>query len=346
MKAAELTNIREIHIVERSMPKIGKSGDVRIRVKAIGVCGSDVHYYTTGRIGDQVVQFPWITGHETAGIIDEIGKDVKGFKKGDRIALDPSIPCGTCDQCGKGRFHTCRNQRFLGCPGQIEGSLAEYIVMPAGTCYRIPDTLTYEDAVLSEPLSIGMYAVSLSGIRKGMSAAVFGTGPIGLSILLALKAEGIGPVYCIEPLEYRRKIARKEGAAWTGSPEDADAVLEAIQRGDTGPQADYVFECCGQQRALDQGILLCSPGGNIMIVGIPEFDDYRFAAHTARRQELSIRSVRRQNNFVQPAIDAIAAKTIQPRFMVTHHFSLEEAGFAFQLLEGYRDGVIKAIIHM
>ncbi len=344
MKAAELTNIREIYIEDRPVPKIHASGDVRIRVKTVGVCGSDVHYYTTGRIGDQIVEFPWVVGHEMAGIIDETGPDISPLKKGDRIALDPSIPCGKCDQCKLGRFHTCRDQRFLGCPGQIEGCLAEYIVIPGDSCYPIPDGLSFEEAVLSEPLSIGMYAVHLSGIRKGMRAAVFGAGPIGLSVLLSLKAKGIETVYCVEPLAYRRDMALQQGASRTLSPDEADDKLLKIKQ--NKPEFDCIFECCGEQRAIDQAMELCTPGGDLMIVGIPEFDRYAFDAHIARRRELNFRNVRRQNNFVQPALDAIASGSIQPQDMATHHFSLNEVKDAFDLIEGYKDGVLKAIIHM
>ena len=341
MKAAELTNIGEICLSDRPVPKIKNPRDVRIRIQAVGICGSDVHYYSSGRIGDQIVEYPWVVGHETAGIVDETGPEVSILKKGDRIAVDPSVPCGTCDQCAAGRYHTCRDQVFLGCPGQIEGCLAEYIVMPEFSCYPLPDTLSFEDAVLTEPLSIGMYAVRLSGIHSGQTAAIFGAGPIGLSVLLAALTKGIHVRYCVDPLRYRAAAAGDRGASWTGGPGAMDKLITGELQ-----DVDIAFECCGEQEALDQALEVCKPGGALMIVGIPEFERYSFDAHTARRKELAFRNVRRQNNCVRPAIDAVADGSIRPGFMATHHFSLDEVQYAFDLVRDYKDGVIKTIIHM
>mgnify|MGYP001825608646 FL=1 len=140
-------------------PALLNDRDVRIKMKTLGVCGSDIHYYVSGKIGSQVVEYPFTVGHEGAGEVVEIGKAVSRVKPGDRIAIEPAMPCWECDQCRSGRPHTCRKLRFLGCPGQAEGSLSEYIVMPETSCFKIPDHMSYDEAAISEPLAIGLYAV-------------------------------------------------------------------------------------------------------------------------------------------------------------------------------------------
>ncbi len=207
MKAALLTGIRRLEIGEVPRPAIARDTDVLLRVREVGLCGSDVHYYTTGRIGTQVVKYPFPVGHETSATVEEVGRAVRRVKPGDRVAIEPSISCGRCDQCLAGRLHTCRKTRFLGCPGQIEGSLCEWLVMPEECCYPVPDSLTLEQATLVEPLSIGIYATRLGGELRGRSAAVLGFGPIGISVFLPAREAGTKDVFGTEP------IAARDGAA-------------------------------------------------------------------------------------------------------------------------------------
>ncbi len=162
MKAMMLTGIRQMELKEVSTPAILNERDVLIKMKTLGVCGSDIHYYVSGKIGSQVVQYPFTVGHEGAGEVEAVGKGVSMVKPGDRIAIEPAMPCWECDQCQAGRPHTCRNLRFLGCPGQAEGSLSEYIVMPETSCFKIADEMSYDEAAISEPLAIGLYAVKQS----------------------------------------------------------------------------------------------------------------------------------------------------------------------------------------
>ena len=162
MRAALLAGTRQFEIRQVPEPKISKDTDVLIRIKTVGVCGSDIHYYTTGRIGSQIIQFPFIVGHEAAGIVEQTGKRVTRVKPGQRIAIDPAVYCGHCDQCRAGRENTCRELLFLGCPKQLDGALCEHIVLPEICCFPIKDTTTFEQATLSEPLAIAVYAVERS----------------------------------------------------------------------------------------------------------------------------------------------------------------------------------------
>lgn len=184
MKAMQLTGIQQIRMFELPDPFIANDTDVLIKMKTIGVCGTDVHYYKQGKIGSQVIQFPFALGHEGAGQVVAVGEAVKHIKMGQRIAIEPAMPCGECDQCLVVRPHTCRKLKFLGCPGQAERCLSEYIIMPESSCIPISDKLSYDQAAISEPLAIGVYAVKQSIPMKGAKIGILGFGPIGMSVLL------------------------------------------------------------------------------------------------------------------------------------------------------------------
>ncbi len=344
MKSAFLTGIRQMEIRETRQPELADPHGVLLRIDVVGVCGSDVHYYTTGRIGSLVVKYPDTTGHECAGTVVATGQEVTELRVGQRVAVDPLITCGHCDQCLSGREHTCRNQAFLGCPGQAPGALAEYLVMPERSCYPIPDSMTMVQAAVVEPLSIGLYAQRMAGMQPGAKIAILGSGPIGLCVLLSSLAACDCKVYVTDLLDERLAVARRCGAAWTGNPRKTDIVREIRAVEKLG--VDFVFECAGQQETLDQSIELLKPGGTVLMIGIPELDRVSFAIHTSRRKELQLRSVRRQNQCVTPAIELVSKGTINIDQLVTHHFPLEETKKAFDLLADYRDGVIKAIVHV
>ena len=190
MKAAQLTGIRRFEIREVPDPRIVRDNDVLVRVNCVGVCGSDVHYFTDGRIGTQVVEFPFTIGHEAAGTVERIGRAVRQLKPGDRVAVDPTDFCGECDQCRAGRPNTCRRLKFLGCPGQLEGAMSELLVLPEHCCFRLAPGMTFEQAALSEPLGIAVYAVERTLPGPGATVGILGLGPIGLSVFHVLRAYG------------------------------------------------------------------------------------------------------------------------------------------------------------
>jgi L-iditol 2-dehydrogenase len=341
MKAMTLAGIRKTEIAEKPVPGLQNPTDVLLRIIRVGICGSDLHYYTQGRIGDQIVRFPFSIGHECSAVVADVGKQVTRFKPGDAVVVDPSVSCGVCDQCQLGHFHTCRKVRFLGCPGQLEGCLGDFLVMPEDCCYSA-DGLTADQAALVEPLTIGNYAVQLSGSLQGKKIGILGSGPIGLSVLLSAQVSGASAIYVTDRLDYRLEVARQQGATWTGNPDRTDIVREIIRQEPL--ELDVVFECCGQQTALDQAAELCKPMGKLVIVGIPETDRVSFAVHDARRKGLTHINVRRQNECIDTIIDLIHTGRIKPEFMITHRFSLDQVGTAFELLADYRDGIIKAIV--
>jgi L-iditol 2-dehydrogenase len=344
MQAAFLTGIGRIEMRQAPEPRLTRPGDVRLAVAAVGICGSDTHYYRVGGIGAQAVRFPWIVGHECAGRVVEVGAEVKHLKVGQRVAVDPLISCGQCDQCRAGREHTCRNQNFLGSPGQAPGALSEYLVMPAKCCYALPDSMSVAEAVMVEPFAIALYAQRMARAHPGAKIAILGSGPIGLCVLLALRAAGKYTIYATDLVAERLEVARRCGADWVGNPRREDIVATLSRLEPLG--MDFVFECAGQQETLDQAAELLKPGGTLLIVGIPEQERVSFSISLLRRKELRLENVRRQNQCTAPAIELVARGAVNVEPLVTHHFPLAETPAAFDLVAGYRDGVVKALIHL
>lgn len=337
-----LTGIRQMELLELPMPQISADTDVLIRMKVVGVCGSDVHYYTNGKIGSQVVQYPFPVGHEGAGEVVAVGSAVTRVKPGDRIAIEPAMPCGECDQCKVGRPHTCRKLRFLGCPGQADGCLTEFVVMPEDSCFPVADHLSYTDAAISEPMAIGLYAVNHSIPLKGATIGILGFGPIGMSVLLAARAKGGEKFFVTDLVPERLKLAGECGALYTGSPEKTDVVAEVKAKEPL--LLDVVFECCGKQEAIDQAVEMLKPGGKLMVIGIPEFSRWSFAVDQSRHKELCIQNVRRQNHSLEETLELLESGKIDVSKMHTHRFPLARTKEAFDLVTEYRDGVMKAMI--
>ena len=343
MKAMALTGIRQMQTQDVPDPVINLDKDVVIQVAAVGVCGSDIHYYTTGRIGSMIVEYPFVVGHEAAGTVVEVGKGVRNLKPGDRIAIDPAMPCGQCDQCLAGRAHTCRNNHFLGCPGQAEGCLSEYVTVPEESCFPLKPTTSFHQGVLSEPIAIAVYAAKLAGKLDGARVGILGAGPIGASVLLAIRHAGAQEVYVTDKIDARLDMARGLGADWTGNPDAEDVVGEIVEREPL--LLDYVFECCGKQEAVDQAVELLKPGGKLMMVGIPEFERVSLHIHTVRRHEICFQNVRRQNECTQLALDMIQAGELDVGPLVTHQYDFAETKSAFDSVAAYEDGVMKAMIN-
>jgi L-iditol 2-dehydrogenase len=342
MKAMVLTGIRAMEMREVPDPALRAPNDVRVKIRAVGVCGSDVHYYTTGRIGSQVVSYPFTVGHECAGEVVEVGPAVRSLKIGDRVAIEPAMTCGECDQCRAGRPNTCRKTIFLGCPGQAEGSLSEYIVMPEPNCLPIRPATTMEQGTISEPLAIGVYALRQSIPIKGATIGILGMGPIGWSVMLPAQHEGAARLYVTDKVPERCELARRGGATWVGNPDKEDVVARILEQEPLG--LDVVFECCGMQDALDNCIDVLKPGGKLMLIGIPELDRISFVIDKMRRKEITLVNVRRQRFCVEPALELIEHHKINVDQMITHRFPFEQTKEAFDLLTRYGDGVLKAMI--
>jgi L-iditol 2-dehydrogenase len=342
MRAAFLTGVRAIEIRETPAPRIVRDDDVIVRSRAVGVCGSDLHYYLSDRVGADKVSYPFIPGHECAGIVEEVGQGVARVKTGDAVVIEPAVSCGACDQCRTGRPHTCRKLLFLGHYGELTGGMAEFVLAPERNCVPLPAKMTVVQGALAEPLSIALYAAGLGGSLRNKAVGVLGAGPIGLCLIMALKADGSGPVYATEKVAARLEAAAKSGADWTGDPDREDIVAEIRARESLG--LDLVFEVCGEQSALDQGVALLKPGGTLVVVGIPLEPRVSFDSSFVRRREIRVQNVRRQNKCLERAVGLIHTGRVKPDFLATHFFKLDQAREAYELAAARRDGVLKAIV--
>lgn len=331
-----------MQVFDVETPVISHERDVLIRVQAVGVCGSDVHYYKHGRIGSQVVDYPFTVGHECSGVVETTGPMVTQYRCGDRVAVDCAVSCGACDQCRMGRANTCRQIRFSSCPGQGEGCLSEYFVIPEENCFHVPDNITLEQAAFSEPFSCGLYAVDRAMPLEGARVGIFGCGPIGLSALIAARVRGAEQVYVTEPLEYRRGRALELGAAWAGDPHGNNVAAAILEKEPLG--LDVVFECCGDNSALDQALEVLRPGGELVIIGIPQDQKISLNLDTLRVKEITVRTIRRQVDRTAGALRMMQRGYADVEPLITHRFAFEDAREAFELVSGYKDDVIKAMI--
>jgi len=342
MKALALTGLKKLEFVEVPTPKITNDTDVLLKIAAVGVCGSDVHYYETGKVGAQVVTYPYRIGHECSAIVAQVGKAVKNVKVGDKVVVEPAVSCHKCDQCKMGRENTCRNLTFLGTPGQGDGCLCEYMVMPQESCLVINDKLTLIQAALCEPFTIGLYAAKQGHGPYSDKIAILGSGPIGLSCMTAARIKGTKKIYMTDKINSRLAIAKKHGADWTGNPDESDIVKQINKLEPLG--VDTVYECAGQQSTIDEALQILRPGGKLVLVGIPRESTMSFCIDYARRKEITIVNIRRQNRTTEESIELIAAKKVNIDFMVTHRFAFKDGIKAFELVAGYKDGVVKAMI--
>ena len=343
MQAVYLTEPGRFALREIADPEIRAPYEVRLKMQAVGICGSDLHYYRTGRIGNAVLGDPWIIGHECAGVVESIGAEVKGLAPGDRVAVDPLIACGNCDQCRSGRVNTCRRQHFLGSPGQQQGCMCQLLVMPAACCVPVSPELSVGAAVMVEPLAIALHAQRLYGSVEGKAIGILGAGPIGLCMLGVARLAGAEATAITERLPERLEMARGLGATSLHRVGRSDVVREILALHPAG--LDAVFECTGEQSAIDQAAEMLAPGGALMILGIPEIDRISFEMSVIRRKELRLGNVRRQNGCTEDAVAILGSKRLALDPIITHHFDARESQHAFDVAANYREGVGKALVH-
>jgi L-iditol 2-dehydrogenase len=344
MKAAVLTGVRAVEVRDVPRPSIKAEDDVLLRTAVAGLCGSDLHYFVSDNVGGERVKYPAIVGHECTAVVEAVGRRVERVRPGDRVAVEPAISCGTCDQCRAGRMNTCRTIGFLGHPGEKDGCLAESFIMPERNCYRLPQGLTMTEGMLAEPLSIALHALQLAGESTGRHVAVLGAGPIGLCLILAARAAAVPEVWATDKVEARVAASRRAGAAWAGNPDREDIVKTILTERPLG--LDSVFDCSGDPAAIDQAVELVKPGGRIFLIGIPMVERVALKLRTLRRKEIALQNVRRQNKCLEKALAHILEKRIDAAWLATHTFKLDEAALAFATAADRTDGVLKAAIRI
>jgi L-iditol 2-dehydrogenase len=342
MKAAYLTGARKVEICDIGKPLIKNDDDVLLKTAVAGLCGSDLHYFVVDRVGTEAVPYPAIVGHECSAVVEAVGPAVKRFRTGNRVAVEPSISCGECDQCLAGRPHTCRKISFLGHPGERDGCLAEYFVMPERNLFPVPETMTMSEAMLIEPLSIALHARALARGMLGPAIGVLGSGPIGLLLIQAIKTEGYGKIYASDRSEARVAAAIKAGAAWSGNPGTMDVAAEIMKQEPLG--LDAVFEVSGDPEAIEQAVEMVKPGGWIFQIGIPLCERVSYPIAKLRRKEIGLLNVRRQNRCLERALLLVETKHLEVAWLATHGFKIEDAAKAFATAADRTDGVLKASI--
>lgn len=343
MQVSKLYGVRDVRIEEAPIPEPGPE-EVLLKIASVGTCGSDVHYYLEGGIGDAVVTDPITMGHEFSAWIAGFGADVEGLEVGQLVAVEPAIPCGVCEYCQHGHPNICPNVRFCGTP-PIDGVFAEYAVMPAENCFVLPEGFTPDEGALLEPLGIGIHTVDLAHLKAGQTVAVLGAGPVGLLTAAMTRVAGASEVYMTEPLPFRRDFALEYCADAVYNPDEED-VVAAIMDATNGRGVDVAFEAAGARETPDQAARVARPGGKVVVVGIPSDDQMLMTASQVRRKGLTIKLVRRMKHTYPRAIRMVQYGMIDIAALATHHFSLAQIEEAFELVAGYKDGVLRAMIRV
>jgi len=331
MKSVRLHGTGNLQIHDDPIP-VTRDGEKLVRIRSVGVCGSDLHWFAEGSIGDAKLSRPLVLGHEFAGETED----------GQRVAVDPAIPCGHCEFCELGHPNLCDNMIFAG-HGEYDGALREYASFPTRCLFPIPDSLSYADGAMLEPLGVAIHTVDLGKLAAGMNVGVFGCGPIGLMIIQMARLSGAANIFATDKLLHRVEAAKQFGADQAYLVED-NSQLSEIRAATQGRGVDVSFEAAGAQDAVDDAVAAVRPGGKVILAGIPDDDRTSFSAATARRKGLTIKLVRRMKHTYPRAIELVSKGLIDVSSIVTHRFPLAQADEAFRVAER-REG-LKIIIEV
>lgn len=343
MRAMLVYGPRDVRAGEMPKPVPGP-GEVLVRVKAVGICGSDVHNYLYGEIGGAVIEQPLVVGHESAGVIEALGPGVRGLQVGMRVAVDPSVSCGHCEFCIEGDPHVCPHNRFFGVY-PTHGAFREYLAHPADLVFPLPEGMSFDEGALLEPMGIASYVAGLAGIRLGDRVAILGAGPIGLLSLQMVRLAGAAEVIATDLVPERLEAALRMGAnrVWSAAGED---VVARIMDHTRGRGVDVVIEAAGSPETVEQAMELAKPCGTVVLVGIPPEDRVSFRPSVPRRKGLTVKFDRRMKHTYPRCISLVQAGRVDLKPLATHHFPLERLQDAFELVIARKDGVLKAIVEV
>ncbi len=342
MTAARLYGPKDMRIDQVPHPGPPGPNEVLLRVTATGICGSDLHSYQDGRIGDTQVEAPLVLGHEFGGVIEAIGPgeslggDFAPLSVGMRVAVDPAQPCGRCEMCEKGHPNLCWRLHFCGLFPD-DGSFRQWMHVPAHTCFAVPDEIDDAEAALLEPLGVALHATDLAKIQVADSVAILGAGPIGLSILQLVKLSGADPIFVVDQFPWRLALAESYGALPINF-RDEDAVA-AVRRATQDRGVDVAIEAAWSNESIQQTADMARLGGRLVIVGIPGNDQFHIKHSTARRKGLTIRMARRMKHVYPRAIHLAERGLVDLTGMISHRFPLERTPEAFALNDAYQDNV-------
>lgn len=316
--------------------------EVLIKVEAVGICGSDVHYYQHGRIGDFVVEGDFILGHECAGEVAEIGSGVKRLKVGDRVALEPGKTCGKCEFCKTGRYNLCPDVEFFATP-PYHGVFCNYVAHPEDMCFKLPENVSNVEGALVEPLAVGLHAANQGGVKLGDTVVIYGSGCIGLVSLLSSKAMGASKIILVDVLDNRLKTALKLGATHVINPKEAD-VVKTVAEITERKGADVVIDTAAAEVTVKQTVDVLKIGGTIVLVGMTVNDEVSFNFMKLMGKEGTLKTIFRYRNLYPVAINAIASGVINVKDIVSHEFDFENTKEAFDFVVNNAQDVVKAVI--
>lgn len=351
MKCAVLHGIGDVRIEERPVPTLGP-GEVLIKIMRVGVCGSDVHYFTHGRIGDFVVNAPLVLGHESAGIVADTGPGTRKFNPGDRVAIEPGAPCRKCFYCRSGCYNLCPDIAFMATP-PVDGAFCEYVAWPEDFVFALPDALSFEDGAMMEPLVCGLWAVHRGAVQTGDCVAVFGSGPIGLLTLQAAKIAGAAILIAVDIDDFRLDFARSVGATHTVNDQNGDALERVFEisrqvRPDfpecTG--VDVAFETAGAVPTTRNTLAATRRGGTAVLVGLPPEAMVELDIVGAAGKEIDIRGMFRYANQYPIGIALAARDRVDVRSLVTHRYPLEKVGDALAFADAHKSVSMKVMIEV
>ena len=313
MRVARLHGAHDVRLGDEPPPE-PRAGECLVRVEAVGICGSDLHWFEEGAIGDSRLVAPLVVGHEFAGVVEA------GPLAGRRVAVDPAIPCERCELCREGHPNLCPDVRFAG-HGSWDGALREYLSWPTHRLHPLPESLDGVDGALLEPLGVAIHAVDLGHVEVGARVAVVGCGPIGLLLAQVCTAAGATVTLAVDPLEHRRDAARRAAAERAIAPDEIGTW--------DGPEVDVAFEAAGTDEAVDLALRVARPGARVVLAGIPAGDHTTFSASVARRKGITLVLVRRMKDVYPRALRLVAGGGIDLRSLVTHRFPLDRVAEAF-----------------
>lgn len=341
MKTAVMTDLQKVEIQERPIPTPAEN-EVLVKVEYVGICGSDLHYYESGRIGDFIVEPPFVLGHEAGGTVVEIGSNVKNLKPGDRVALEPGKTCGHCEFCKQGKYNLCKDVIFFATP-PVDGVFQEYVAHEAGLCFKLPENVSTMEGALIEPLAVGMHAARQGNAHLGQTAVVTGAGCIGLVTLLSLKAMGVSKVIVVDVMEKRLQKALELGADAVINGKDEDTVTRILELTDKRG-FDLGIETAGSQITASQLIKSAKKGATIVFVGYSASGEMTLPIGTALDKELTFKTVFRYRNIYPMAIEAVASGKIKIRDIVTNYFELDDIQTALDSCVANKADIVKGVI--
>ena len=338
-----MLGIGKMGFEERDIPQV-KDDEVLVKLEYVGICGSDLHYYETGAIGDYVVEPPFVLGHEPGGTVVEVGKNVTHLKAGDRVALEPGKTCGHCEFCKTGRYNLCSDVVFFATP-PVDGVFQEYVAHEADLCFKLPNNVSTLEGALIEPLAVGFHAAIQGDAHLGQKAVVMGAGCIGLVSMMALKARGVSEVYVVDIMEKRLQKALELGAdgVINGAEEN---VEEKIRQITDGRGVDLVIETAGTEITTRQAISIAKKGSNIVLVGYSKSGEMTLPMSLVLDKELTFKTVFRYRHIYPMAIEAVAQGKVNLKGIVTDIFDLDDVQKAMDYSVNNKTDIVKAVIRV